>query len=840
MNQWIIFGLVLVAFGCVKGAPSSPTLIQYYDEEVPKSVPVRRRPVRTPLRIVVEPVNSITDQDTKDTYGQAASKSAAPKELYSVNIPQFEYEAPKVNSAPQRLRPVPANHQYLEQKVTRIQPVLLDRQYLPDVIKPVVEEPEHTPIKVSLVASPLRLLPLPPQSFNTVRNEVQALKEKQHKYFGQSDYVDEYVQPIKVKVVADTQPSVKLAPSVQYTYETSFGDTQSQVQSQPQSQPQWPVKSKVAPQKKTTTISKSSYKLDGINDRKLIIDQLAKLDKYRLKSEESSEESDSDSSDSSSSEEDGDSSSSEESSEEENDAKEGSDEEEGDKKTGITYPINYYSQVRNQEFTKHQPAPQNDLRVQEKISTKKTNTVYSEQGYNDKTYDHGRFAKLYEVHQRYRRDLSQVASPDNNEGDVEYVEEIERLPIPLALTKVNNGTQLNGEELLTYIQDLIRNSSKFLPDDARDNDDDSFTSFLLNSAEIKKLFAIPNVTDSLPEETAITPSTAKYPYYNKPTSALRYAENPNTIPKPGQSYYAGKDTHLCGNIEPNVDPTKEQNSGTSNSRSQKKKRRLKGLDKKIDCLKKRLFGDDPVDNPLFKEEFVGDSTSDISFHADKAKINSKLVRSIEHSANPSINVYDDVISNIRSAIVAEHANVKSRNEMEILKLKSKALDSATSETSNDVNQTVVVPPNTINNSGAIEAAKGGVFDISKYLPRVYYDNSEGVLYAIRYKKRRRKKKAVPKDQHFQDNTPNTDYTVFPRLENETKPKYFTKDSRLDYSNARTKISNPIPSRKSQVPSPHFPTRSSHQHQQLSPGYYPYSQLAGRRKRFHYERIRSPY
>lgn len=813
MHYWTIaIGLVVLTSGLVKAAPSGPTLIKYYDEE--KSEP-QPRPIRTPLRIVAQPINT-QDRGSKN-YFSDAKQSSANNELYSVIIPHGG--APIVNSGPQRLQPVAPHRQYLEQKVTRIQPVSV-QHFNDNHIKPVVEEPETDPIKISLSASPLRLLPLVPASFDTVRNEVQALKVKQNKYFGQSDFVDEYVQPLQIKAV-DSELVTKITPSVQYNYETSYGD-----------QKQWPTKSKAPLKKKSTAISKSSYKLDGFGDRKLTIDKLAKLDKYRLKSDESSS-SESDSNSSSSEENDSSSSSSsEEDSSEENKGagKEDSDE---DDKTQIThaFPINYYSQIRNQAFTKHTPAPLNDLRVQEKINTKKTNIVYSEQGYNDKSYDNGKFTKLYEVRQRYRRDLRQPTEVDDNE---EYVAEIEALPIPLALEKVTNSSDLDGEGLLTYIQEVIKNSSKYLPDEDPEREDNHFTSFLLNPTEIKKLFALGKTSDSLPEATEITsPTQSHTPLHTIPVSALRYAENPVTFPHPSQSYYKSKNANLCDETDPNLDPEGEANENeasnlNSKRRSGKNRRRLKYLDKKIECLKSRLFGKDPLDNLLFKEESVRALSSDISFNGETGKINPKLLRSLDRSANPSINVYDDVISNIRSAIDAEHANVKDRNQMEILKLKPKAIDAESSESSN-VNQTVVsvLPP--INHISGVE--KDGIFDISKFLPRVYYEPKDGVLYAVRYRKKKRKnrkRKNATKNRSFRNHRyQDVDYTVFPPSEPNNKPHYFDKKSELDESSPYSHWRQPK-TPKSQLPKVH----------QLSSGYYPYPALASRKKRFHYELLRN--
>lgn len=760
MHSWTVLCVLLVVGTCglVKAAPSAPILINYYDEKSE----TRARPVRTPLRIVAEPL-----------------KSKGSITYFNNEVDQEVNTVPQ--GVPQRLTPVTPLRQYFNQKVPRIQPV--PAQYPGSGVQ------ETDPIKLSLAASPLRLIPVPSQKLANV--------EPQKKYFGASDYVDEYVEPISVKAPVSERTTVNLAPSVQYTYKTAYGDSE------------WSKKSKV-PAKKTAAISKSAYKIDGLDDRKLTIDKLAKLDKYRLKSEEDSSEesnSDSNSSSSSSSEEDGSSSSSseEDSSEENEGAKKNSDEEDNSNTQQLNYPTNYYSQVRDSTLIKHQPAPLNDLRVTEKINTKKTGIVYSEQGHNDKSYDHGRFKKLYEVRHRYRRDL------ENHENKQEYEAHIEILPIPLALEKVKEVSQLNGDELLTYIQNLINNSSKYLTNTTlKDDDYDIVSSLLLNPAELKRQFALPNVTESQSEAPEIKSHPEKHPFLNIPDSALRFAESIDHL-RTGDSYYNSKNGPLCVEATPNL-----------RGKRYKKKKNV-DLGRKIDCLKKRYFGENPLDNPLFAEESIKENGVNVSAFDISRQINSKLVRSLDHALNPSINVYDDVISNIRSAIVAEHANVKDRNQREILKLKTKALDTESSESNINQNVSVVPPlPKTYVNDG--------IFDISKYLPKTYYDPKDGVIYAVRLNKKKKRRNSV-KAHNYHHKPQHKDNTIFPALEPENPRKSFFEDQKFHHSNNKLRKRQHRPRYPTPSLSPHAP------HTILSSGYYPYPILAGRKKRFHYELLR---
>lgn len=761
MHSWTVLSVLLVIGTCglVKAAPSAPILINYYDEKSE----TRARPVRTPLRIVAEPIQS----KGSITY-------------YNNEVDQEVNTVPQ--GVPQRLTPVTPLRQYFNQKVTRIQPV--PAQYPGSGVQ------ETDPVKLSLAASPLRLIAVPSQKLANV--------EPQKKYFGASDFVDEYVEPISVKAPVSERTTVNLAPSVQYTYKTAYGDSE------------WSKKSKV-PAKKAAAISKSAYKIEGLDDGKLTIDKLAKLDKYRLKSEEDSSEesnSDSNSSSSSSSEEDGSSSSSseEDSSEENEGAKENSDEEDNENTQQLNYPTNYYSQVRDNTLIKHQPAPINDLRVKEKISTKKTGIVYSEQGYNDKSYDHGRFKKLYEVRQRYRRDL------EHHENNQEYESNIEILPIPLALEKVKEASQLNGDELLTYIQDLINNSSKYLNNTTLNDDDyDTVSSLLLNPAELKRQFALPNVTESQSEAPEIKSHPDKHPTLNIPDSALRYSESIDHMPVPGDSYYNSKNGPLCVEAAPNL----------RGKRYNKKK--IVSLGRKIDCLKKRYFGENPLDNPFFVEESIKENEENVSSFDISGQIKSKLVRSLDHALNPSINVYDDVISNIRSAIVAEHANVKDRNQREILKLKRKALDTESSESKINQNVSVVPPlPKT--------SVNDGIFDISKYIPKTYYDPKDEVIYAVRLNKKKKRRNSVKHHNHHHK-PQHKDNTIFPVPEPETPRKSFYEYQKLYDSNNKLL-------KRQHRPRPPTPSLSPHAtHTILSSGYYPYPILASRKKRFHYELLR---
>lgn len=765
MAKWtILWAFMAIAFGIVKTAPSAPTIIRYYDENSETGAET----VRTPLRIFAAP--------------------RRPRGSITYLTNNIEQQSSLI---PQRLSPVATHNRYSSNKVTRIEPVRGTYS--------ATDAEVSDPVKQSLAASPLRLLPLLPVSYNRISHD----NEPQKKYFGTSNYVDEYVEPFEI-TVSDEPSTVQVAPApaVHFNYETSFaGKTY------------LPIKSKVSNDKKVTRKSNSAYKIDEIKNGKSIIDELSKLDKYRLKSSEDKSDSSSSSESegsSSSSEEDGTSSSSEEDSSEENGATRGEDSDE-DEKDAPELTTNFYSQVRYQAVNKNQPSPLNDVHVNEKIKTKKTGIVYSEQGYNDKSFDQGRFSKLYEVHQRYRRDASnptQEASWDN----------IEVLPIPLALEKVNSIA--SGEELLKYLQDLIYNSSQYLSDDDDDDEQNNLNTFtsLLNSTEIKNLIAIP---EPLPETPELQSLTEKYPFQQILTNtALRYAENPMSFPRSGKTYYSLKRKRKCENISWNLNREVPLNNNKSVDT-----KRFNSLGEKIDCLKKRHFDEDPFDNPLFNEEFVSQST-DFHDKGNTKNINSKILGALDHASNPSVNVYHDVRNNIRLAIIADQANVKDRNQIEILKLKSKVVDSESSDSTN-VKHLVEKP-----NTKTKPTAKDGIFDISKFIPRSYYDQKNGILYAVRHKKKKKKKKklsdAIRKNQEpTASNVRQPNRTLTSWSEDEKIPPEHS-----GYRNSRRKSQKPI--LPYNQPSFHFhPTRTG-----LSSGYYPYAVLANSKKRFHYQLLRN--
>lgn len=135
----------------------------------------------------------------------------------------------------------------------------------------------------------------------------------------------------------------------------------------------------------------------------------------------------------------------------------------------------------------------------------------------------------------------------------------------------------------------------------------------------------------------------KYPFYYSPASVsfpmlspIRYALNPTNIPNKtsnGMEFYESRDRKIrCYEPTPPKDivPSREKN-GDWNKNPRPEKQRLGKLGDQIDCLKVKYFGEDPLDNPLFKEENV----SIPNFKSPSPK--------------DSLEFYYDIVKNIKSS-----------------------------------------------------------------------------------------------------------------------------------------------------------------------------------------------
>lgn len=142
--------------------------------------------------------------------------------------------------------------------------------------------------------------------------------------------------------------------------------------------------------------------------------------------------------------------------------------------------------------------------------------------------------------------------------------------------------------------------------------------------------------------TEIPVDAKKYPFYYSPASVsfpmlspIRYSLNPSHIPNKtsnGMEFYESRDRKVrCYEPTPPKDivPSREKN-GDWNKNPRPEKQRLGKLGDQIDCLKVKYFGENPLDNPLFKEENV----SIPNFKSPSPK--------------DSLELYYDVVKNIKS------------------------------------------------------------------------------------------------------------------------------------------------------------------------------------------------
>lgn len=112
--------------------------------------------------------------------------------------------------------------------------------------------------------------------------------------------------------------------------------------------------------------------------------------------------------------------------------------------------------------------------------------------------------------------------------------------------------------------------------------------------------------------TEIPVDTIVYPHYKKAPkqSALRYATNPILTPRKtagGMEFYESTDKIQCPDeIAPaNIVPERKENGEWKGEPSNNNSPRVEALGDKIGCFKTKYFGNDPFDNPIFKEKDVG-------------------------------------------------------------------------------------------------------------------------------------------------------------------------------------------------------------------------------------------
>ena len=360
-------------------------------------------------------------------------------------------------------------------------------------------------------------------------------------------------------------------------------------------------------------------------------------------------------------------------------------EEEGETRKHESFlPFRMYAQVRHVEAKHYEPrskAPK--PQVKEKLSLEKKNLYYKEEGYEEKDYDHG--AEKVKTHFRVKRETSGAT---------------ENLPIALAIISNADLKNFSGEKLLKHLDELLKNTSLFLPDD--------------DEIDLKTL--------KKPVRTIYGSSgfkkSEKYPYYNLPDSntlstmsAFRYSENMKNFPQAKESLYKYKSINDCQDIDqdPNPVPSDIEQEGKSTHFNERPKR-LNHLGDKIKCYKEKYFGKDPFDNPLFKEKLV---TSSIPSPLQTTSF-------ISHQTNPLIAVYDDVISNIRAGFEDElkqkQKKEKLEKEKELESIGKKTLPEPPISASNTITKTTKPEPKHFNSAAGLSRLP--IFDINNFYPKL--------------------------------------------------------------------------------------------------------------------------
>lgn len=327
-------------------------------------------------------------------------------------------------------------------------------------------------------------------------------------------------------------------------------------------------------------------------------------------------------------------------------------------------PFKLYAQVRHIEADHIQPSEK--PHVKEKVSLAKKNIYYKEEGYDDRMHDNGSEELKYKFNSK-------------KHGKKRSKRSVDDLPLALALFKKSELPNLTGEKLLRHLDELIKNSSVYLPEDE----------------DTKRPVRI------LAPRQSVSGRSQKFPFYNlsdnilSQMSAHRYSENFHKYPKHKESLYSSKNIKDCQDIDDEVDLDPESDETPKHPPP----RRLKNLGGKIECLKLKYFGKDPFENPLFKEDEYVAATIPLPLNHTNV---------IARQANPLINVYDDVIRTIRAENFAEEKKKKSQEVVN---------DSVKLASENIPIRATTSLPRLPNYNSVAGVSQLPIFDINKFLPK---------------------------------------------------------------------------------------------------------------------------
>lgn len=248
----------------------------------------------------------------------------------------------------------------------------------------------------------------------------------------------------------------------------------------------------------------------------------------------------------------------------------------------------------------------------------------------------------------------------------------------------------------------------------------------------------------------------KYPFYYSSTrniprhSAIRYAENAEHSSK--TSLYNTK-RKICDDVD------FDESNVNDKETDFKSKKRLTGLEDKIDCLKEKLFGAEPLSNPIFQEHYVDEILPIVKSRRTRSSFNDEPYSTL-------VNVFDDVTSNIErlstSKTKSDHTASESSVDYVVFppyvdlansKMNSRnasVLDIISNETSNQTKPPVVIlmdeeafaQMNRNDTSTKYteffkypqsDGTEVFIFDVSKFIPKFilpanddYYDSEESI------------------------------------------------------------------------------------------------------------------
>uniref|UniRef100_A0A182UB79 Uncharacterized protein n=1 Tax=Anopheles melas TaxID=34690 RepID=A0A182UB79_9DIPT len=358
--------------------------------------------------------------------------------------------------------------------------------------------------------------------------------------------------------------------------------------------------------------------------------------------------------------------------------------------------------------------------IRERINLQRKNVVYSEKGRQAHKFDHGSEESFGEFEENEkakpkRRNRIKRSLDDREEpGMLPVQQESNRTSLVdvLAMMILGNDTlpphaealtdprELHGEELIRFLDEAIQNTTQYLPDKRSDG-----------RTDVISIVSPPS-------------NVVKFPYYTRPASeidvdsALRYAENLTSF---SNGLYGTKTSAGIECNEVDVELEEEPEPIEQGAEGFKPIRRLKGLGDRIDCLKRKHFGSEPLDNPLFREEFVGVPRK---MYVPKGTTPA-VPQQQQTQPNPAVAVYNDVIRHIKKHLASQQRRKSSKSDTEqdtlmiavprVLRLDRNDAQPASSGVHLKREARLVFPQaNPLPLSNHISVP---IFDISKFVPR---------------------------------------------------------------------------------------------------------------------------